>query len=89
MYFLFASIGRLFHSGPICLLFQIAPTELEAVLLGHEAIGDAGVIGIPDEVYGAVPHAWVVLHPEMSLTEKELQKWVEGKVVEKDITVSK
>jgi acyl-CoA synthetase (AMP-forming)/AMP-acid ligase II len=40
---------------------QVAPAELEAVLLSHPAIADAAVIPSPDEKAGEVPIAFVVL----------------------------
>ena len=40
---------------------QIAPAELEAVLLSHPAVADAAVIPVADECAGEVPKAYVVL----------------------------
>ena len=40
---------------------QIAPAELEAVLLSHPAVADAAVVPRPDEDAGEIPHAFVVL----------------------------
>ena len=40
---------------------QIAPAELEAVLLAHPAVADAAVIPLPHEEAGEVPKAYVVL----------------------------
>jgi acyl-CoA synthetase (AMP-forming)/AMP-acid ligase II len=39
---------------------QVAPAELEALLLTHPAIIDAAVIGLPDDDAGEVPKAFVV-----------------------------
>jgi acyl-CoA synthetase (AMP-forming)/AMP-acid ligase II len=40
---------------------QIAPAELEAVLLAHPAVADAAVVPIPHDEAGQVPKAFVVL----------------------------
>lgn len=40
---------------------QIAPAELEAVLLSHPAVADAAVVPRPDEDAGEIPQAFVVL----------------------------
>jgi acyl-CoA synthetase (AMP-forming)/AMP-acid ligase II len=39
---------------------QVAPAELEAVLLAHPGVADAAVIPMPDECAGEVPKAYVV-----------------------------
>jgi acyl-CoA synthetase (AMP-forming)/AMP-acid ligase II len=46
--------------------FQIAPAELEAVLVTHPAVADAAVIPLPDDEAGEVPKAFVVLKSEAS-----------------------
>ena len=35
--------------------FQVAPAELEGILLTHPAVADAAVVGLPDEEAGEVP----------------------------------
>ena len=57
---------------------QVAPAELEAVLTTHEAVLDAAVISKPDSRHGELPTAFVVLKPEESATEDELQRYVAG-----------
>lgn len=48
---------------------QIAPAELEAVLLSHPSIADAAVLPSPDEFAGEVPIAFVVLKENVSAAE--------------------
>ncbi len=56
--------------------FQVAPAELEALLLTHPKIADAGVIGVADEEAGEVPKAFVALKPEMELSADEVKQFV-------------
>ncbi|XP_064484475.1 uncharacterized protein LOC135397069 [Ornithodoros turicata] len=44
-----------------CMDNQLAPAEIEEVLLSHEAVAEATVVGIPDSRYGEAPTAFVVL----------------------------
>jgi len=46
--------------------YQVAPAELEAVLVSHPAVAEAAVIPSPDEEHGEVPKAFVVLKDEAS-----------------------
>ncbi len=48
---------------------QVAPAELEALLLTHPAVADAAVIPIPDEESGEIPKAFVVLKGEATADE--------------------
>lgn len=57
---------------------QIAPAELEAVLLTHPAVADAAVIPIPDEEAGEVPKALVLLKADA--TPEELMAFVAQRV---------
>jgi acyl-CoA synthetase (AMP-forming)/AMP-acid ligase II len=56
--------------------FQVAPAEVEAVLLRHPAVLDCAVFGVADERAGEVPAAAVALDPELPLAEGELQALV-------------
>jgi acyl-CoA synthetase (AMP-forming)/AMP-acid ligase II len=57
---------------------QVAPAELESVLLGHPAIADACVIGIADEEAGEVPKAFVVKKGEID--DRLVMAWVAERV---------
>jgi long-chain acyl-CoA synthetase len=56
--------------------FQVAPAEVEAVLLGHPAVLDCAVFGVPDERAGEVPVAAVQLDPLVAVADGELQQLV-------------
>ena len=49
--------------------FQVAPAELEALLISHPKIADAAVVPVPDEAAGELPKAFVVLAGEISPDE--------------------
>ncbi len=46
--------------------YNIAGPEVEAALLGHEAVAECGVVGWPDEQRGTIVKAFVVLKKEFS-----------------------
>ncbi|MER6564911.1 4-coumarate--CoA ligase family protein [Streptomyces sp. NPDC001093] len=62
--------------------FQVAPAELEALLLAHPGITDAAVIGSYDDDGNEVPHAFVVRRPDAAeeLTEHEIMLYVAERV---------
>ena len=63
---------------------QVAPAELEDLLLGHEAVEDVAVIGVRDEYSGEVPKGFVVLVDrgrEGKEMGEELMKYVREKKV--------
>ena len=52
---------------------NIAPAEIEAVLLAHPAVVDACVVGVPDETWGQRIAAAVVVREGASVGEGELR----------------
>ena len=58
--------------------YQVAPAELEAILLDHPAIADAAVIPSPDEEAGEGPKAFVVLEEEVP--DEHIMAFVEERV---------
>jgi len=58
--------------------YQVAPAELEEVLLTHPAVADAAVVRSPDAAAGEVPKAFIVL--QAPATAEELTGWVAERV---------
>jgi acyl-coenzyme A synthetase/AMP-(fatty) acid ligase len=50
---------------------QVAPAELESLLLSHPAVADCAVISTPDEAAGEVPKAYVVKASSIGLEESD------------------
>jgi acyl-coenzyme A synthetase/AMP-(fatty) acid ligase len=57
---------------------QVAPAELEGVLLTHPAVAEAAVVGVPDEEAGEVPKAFVVL--KEPVTPEAILEYVASRV---------
>lgn len=55
---------------------NMSPGEIEDVILRHPAVGDVGVVGVPDEHWGEAVAAVVVLKPGAEAAVEELQDWV-------------
>jgi len=58
--------------------YQVAPAELEAILLSHPSVADAAVIPSPDEEAGEVPKAFIVFKSE--ITQDEILGFVASRV---------
>lgn len=60
--------------------FQVAPAELEDLLLHHPEVQDAAVIGMPDDEAGEVPRAYIVRKPDSPVTAGDITHYVEENV---------
>jgi len=72
--------GRLKMAGRLKDVFRVggenvAPAEVEEVLLGHPAVETAQVVGVPDARLGEVPCAYVSLKSGQAVTEEALIAW--------------
>ncbi|XP_004250495.1 probable CoA ligase CCL5 [Solanum lycopersicum] len=63
------------HNG-----YQVAPAELEAILLSHHEIIDAAVVPLEDEVAGQIPLAYVVRAANSGLTQDQVIQFVSSQV---------
>ena len=55
-----------------CKGFQVAPAEIEHILVGHPDIKDAAVVGVSHPEYGEVPVAYVVLRDKAGLSPEAI-----------------
>nr|AMQ23610.1 4-coumarate:CoA ligase 2 [Silene littorea] len=61
--------------------FQVAPAELEGMLINHPSIHEAAVVAMKDEAAGEVPVAFVVRLNGCQITEDEVKQYVSKQVV--------
>jgi O-succinylbenzoic acid--CoA ligase len=54
---------------------NVAPAEVESVLLEHPAVGDAGVFGRPDPEWGEALVAVVVVRDGLAVDAAELRRF--------------
>ncbi len=76
--------GRLAMVGRLKDVFRVggenvAPAEVEEVLLGHAAVATAQVVGVPDARLGEVPAAYVTLKAGIGASEDELIAWCKAR----------
>eukprot|EP01018_Ginkgo_biloba_P029754 Gb_40571 [translate_table: standard] len=61
--------------------FQVAPAELEAILVNHPFIADAAVVPQKNEAAGEIPVAFVVKSNGAEISEQEIKEFVAKQVV--------
>ncbi len=76
--------GRLRMTGRLKDVFRVggenvAPAEVEEVLLAHPAVETAQVIGVPDARLGEVGCAYVTVKANASASETELLEWCKSR----------
>ncbi len=60
--------------------FQVAPAELEGLIITHPAVADVAVIGVADVEAGELPKAYVVLKPDAAASEDDIKAFVASNV---------
>ena len=67
-------------------LHQVVPSNVEKHILTHPAVHDAGVVGLPHEVDGELPLAFVVVKDGCSVSEEEIVQYIAGNMLMTIIT---
>jgi long-chain acyl-CoA synthetase len=60
--------------------FNIYPSDLEAVLLGHDDVLEVAVVAMPSEEWGETPVGFVVRKPGASVDAAALKGWINERV---------
>ena len=54
--------------------------DIEEVIIKHPAVSEVAIFGIPDEKWGEIPIAAVILHKEQNVVEEDLKTWINQRV---------
>lgn len=79
--------GYLFLTGRIKEIInrggeKISPQEVDAILMSHPAVDQAVTFAVPNEVLGEEVAAIVVLHPQGTVTDKELREFAGARLAD-------
>jgi fatty-acyl-CoA synthase len=55
---------------------NVYPAEVESVMLGFEGVGEAALVGVPDEKWGEVGKAYLVLRPGTDFSEEAFRSFL-------------
>jgi fatty-acyl-CoA synthase len=75
-YYIAGRLKRMIKSGGE----NVFPSEIEAALYDNPAISEAAVVAMPDEKWGEVPCAFVVLKPGAKLSAEEILEYLRGQL---------
>src|SRR6266508_1901374 len=71
---------------------NIYPAEVEEIIYQHPAVSEVAVIGVPDQKWGEVGRAVVVLQPGVTAASEEILGFLDGKLarykIPKSVTVT-
>ena len=59
---------------------NVYPKDIEEIVVQHPAVRDAAVFGVPDDRWGEVPVAAVVLNRVDAVDPEDLVEWINGRV---------
>ena len=60
--------------------FKVFPSVVEDVILEHEAVKEALVIGVPEEYRGEVPRAYITREAGHEVSAEELKDWLNARI---------
>ena len=60
--------------------FKVFPSQVEEVLVEHEAVKEALVLGLPDEYLGETPYAYITVNEGVETSAEELVQWLNARV---------
>lgn len=59
---------------------NVFPAEVESVLVAHPDIAECAIVGVGDERWGEVGHAFLVLRPESGCDADSVLAWLDGRI---------